>query len=142
MGKKTFIALVAVQGEFKDAKGNELDYSAATGGALIYPSIHVEGTESATRHLAKLATERRIEGKDAPEAAIIVFAKPIPRSTHHGADEIVAFLTGKDYTVVGKLPSAIAAASTKAKRRTRAAAASTRKRTIEVVVPVEVEATV
>lgn len=109
------IALVFVQGAFLNAKKVRTDYSAATGGALIYPSVRVEGSESATRHLARLITARRIEGEEL-EACIVVSDKGFAANRYYGTDEVAAFLTGRDYRVIGKAPSALRVAINKAKR--------------------------
>lgn len=133
--KQVFTSLVFVQGEFRNADGFEIDYSAATGGAFIYPSVNAEGAkESATRHAAILHASRRIAILDAEtfapildadgnptykplESCVVQFATPIPKARHYGSEAIAAFLKGREWEPLGKMPSALAAVRATLKRQ-------------------------
>lgn len=133
------IALVYVQGVFMNAKQVRTDYSAATGGALIYPSVRVEGSESATRHLARLTTSRRIDGEEL-EACLLVSDKGFAANRYYGTDEIAGFLIGREYRVIGKAPSGLKVAITKAKRADATAARKAEKLAAKALeAPVESE---
>lgn len=123
----SFIALVAMQGTFLDVKHNVRQYA---DGALIYPSMSAEGTESATRHAARLLTQRRVAKLDKGEpivvdgevqyedleACVLTFEDGFNAQRFYGVDEMAAFLKGRAFSSSGKLPSGVRLAHVKAKR--------------------------
>lgn len=148
----SFIALVAMQGTFKDVKGTVRNYS---DGALIYPSMAAEGTESATRHCARLLTQRRVaklDGNGDPivvdgevqyedlSACVLTFEDPFSPHRFYGVDEVAAFLKGRKFTASGKLPNAVKLAWTKAKRAEASDARKAAKLAATAVAPEDAEA--
>lgn len=151
----SFIALVAMQGTFKDAKGVVRNYA---DGALIYPSMAADGKESATRHCARLLGQRKVAKLDSHnepitvdgeiqyedlEACVLTFEDAFAPHRFYGVDEMAAFLKGRKFTQSAKLPNAVKLARTKA---LRAEASDARKAAklaaIEVEVPVDEEVAV